>query len=377
MSILFRRPQPAEQRAVTSVPWDVGGSSPLMSTTASALAVVPVFAACRLISDSIATLPLQGYRKVGETRQPMPLPRIFAKETRIEWLQQALLSLLLHGNAYGWVVAREDDAWRTPSAVTWLNPEHVQVDESGPKPVFRYAGREIPLDDIRHIPAYAIPGTVVGVSPIGACSLLTETGTSVQKMTRDWFAGRAVPGVTLQNTTQVLDAKEAEAVATRVKARLRNGEPFVHGKDWDLNVLSMPAQDAGFVASAKLNATQVAAIYGIPPEMIGGETGSSLTYSTVELNQINLAALTLRPWIAKLEQEFDGWLRPRDFVRFNVDASIRVDVKTRREVFKIDREIGLKNIDELRALEDEAPLPDGQGQDYTPLKLGPAPKETP
>jgi len=63
--------------------------------------------------------------------------------------------------------------------------------------------------------------------------------------------------------------------------------------------------------------------------------------------------------------------RPQ-YVKFNADALIRVDTKTRHEIYQIDRNIGLRNIDELRALEDEEPLPDGQGQSYTPLAAKPA-----
>ncbi len=374
MSLFFK----PEQRAVTSIAgWGRGDdTTTLGSSTQSLLSVIPVFAACRLISDSIATLPLQAYRKSGDTRQPIPLPAVFDKETRIEWVQQALMSLLLHGNAYGWVVARANDG--TPITVVWLNPEHVQVDESGPLPVFRYNGHEIPTVDLKHIPAYSIPGTIKGVSPIGACSMLGDTGAATQKMMRDWFKGRAVPGVTAKNVDQTLDPEQAVKIQERLQARLRNGQPFVHGKDWDVTILSMPADDAGFIASAKLNATQVATIYGIPPEMIGGETGSSLTYSTVELNMINFASFTLRPWLSKLEQEFSSWIHRPRFVKFNVDAMIRVETKTRYDVHKIAREIGLVNIDELRKLEDMPPLPDGQGEDYTPLALKPStpPKET-
>lgn len=373
---LFFRARPAEQRAVTSLDW-VQGNDALSSSTADSLSVVPVFAACRLISDSIATLPMQAYRKVGESRTPIPLPGVFDKETRIEWVQQAVMSLLLHGNAYGLVVARAGDG--TPQTVVWLNPERVQVDETGPVPIFRHDGREIPnaAADLKHIPAYSVPGSVKGVSPIGACSLLADTGASTQRMMRDWFHGRAIPGVTAQNTEKTLTAPEAQAIQERLSSRLRNGRPFVHGKDWNIEVMSLPADDAGFVQSAKLNATQVATIYGIPPEMIGGETGSSLTYSTVELNLINFATFTLRPWLAKLEQEFSSWIHQPRFVKFNVDAMIRVDTKTRYEVHKIAREIGLNNVDELRALEDRPPLPNDQGQDYTPLaRAGAAPKET-
>ena len=374
MSIFFGRP---EKRAVTSIEgWGRGDDVTLGGSMSSALSVVPVFAACRLISDSIATLPLQAYRKAGDTRTPVALPKVFDKETRIEWVQQALMSLLLRGNAYGWVVERNQDA--TPKTVVWLNPERVDVDESGPLPVYRFDGRPIPSQDMKHIPAYAMPGSVKGLSPIGVCSMLGDTGAATQKMMRDWFAGRGIPGVTVQNSEKVLTAAEAEVIAERLRSKLRTGQPFVHGKDWDINFMSLPADDAGFVASAKLNATQVATIYGIPPEMIGGETGSSLTYSTVELNQLNFAALTLRPWLAKLEQEFSSWVPRPQFVKFNVDAMIRVDTRTRYDVHRISREIGLSNVDELRALEDMAPLPDGQGQDYSPLlKPNPAqPKES-
>lgn len=377
MSLFFKPSVVAEERSVTTLDWVTAADLDKATSTSEALSVVPVFAACRLISDSIATLPLQAYRKNGQNRQPIDLPGIFDTETRIEWLQQAVMSLLLHGNAYGLVQMR--DGVGLPSKVAWLDPSKVRVDESGPLPVFYFNGRELDRMDVKHIPAYSLPGSIVGVSPIGACSLLTSTGTATQKMMRDWFNGRAVPGVSLQNTEKVLNPTEAAAVSERLRSRLKNGQPFVHGKDWDINVLKMPAEDAGFVASAKLNATQVASIYGIPPEMIGGETGSSLTYSTVELNTINFATFTLRPWIAKLEQEFSGWLHSPRFVRFNVDAMIRVDTKTRYEVHQIAREIGLNNIDELRTLEDLAPLPDGQGVDYTPLpKIAvESPKETP
>jgi len=363
MSLLFR--SSAEKRAVTSIAgWGRGDDAVLGSSMEASLSVVPVFAACRLISDAIATLPLQAYRKVGEERQPIALPAVFDKETRIEWVQQALMSLLLHGNAYGMVV--DLDGGALPKTVVWLNPENVVVDESGPLPKFMWNGREVPREKVKHIPAYSIPGSVKGVSPIGACSMLGQTGAATQKMMRDWFAGRGIPGVTAVNSERTLTPTEADIAAERISAKMRTGKPFVHGKDWTISVMSLPADDAGFVQSAKLNATQVASIYGIPPEMIGGETGSSLTYSTVELNMINFATLTLRPWLAKLEQEFSGWRLPDEFVKFNVDAMIRVDTKTRYDVHKIAREIGLNNIDEIRALEDKAPLPNGQGQDYSP-----------
>ena len=119
------------------------------------------------------------------------------------------------------------------------------------------------------------------------------------------------------------------AVKERMKLTVKAGEPFVVGKDWDVTMLALSADDAGFVQSARLTATHVASVFGIPPQMIGGDAGSSLTYSTVELNQIQFLTNTLRPWITRLEEAFNSLLPRPHYVKFNVDAMLRVDTKTR------------------------------------------------
>lgn len=377
MSIFFRR-GPEEQRAVTSIAgWGRGDDVMFDSAMKSALAVVPVFAAVRLLTDRITTLPMQGYRSTpGGGHERLPLAPVFPVHGRIRWLQQALMSLLIKGNAFGYQTGMTGTGW--PARVQWLNPERMAVDESGAHPIYRYNGVEIPRDMIRHIPAYALPGSVMGLSPIGACAQLTSTGRYSQSMMEDWFKNRAVPGSKFVNSGKTLDMTEAETISDRLSARIRTGKPLVYGNDWSFEAVQLSAADAAFIESAKLTATQVASIYGVPPEKIGGETGSSLTYSTVELNNIDLAQSSLQPWTARLEEEFTSWLPAPRYVKFNLDASIRVETKARYEVHQIARNIGLNNIDEIRALEDLPPLPDGQGQDYTPLGKNnlAVPKET-
>jgi HK97 family phage portal protein len=107
-------------------------------------------------------------------------------------------------------------------------------------------------------------------------------------------------------------------------------------------------------------------VYGIPPEMIGGEAGSSNTYANVEQQQINFVMFTLRPWLVRLETAFSALLPDRQYVKFNSDALIRADLKTRWEVNQIRVNLGAASLDEIRAQEDEPPLPNGQGQQYGP-----------
>lgn len=372
MSLYFRKRE--EQRAVTSVPWSHGGTSPLMlDSLEGSLSLVPVYAAVREIADAVSSLPLQAFRKTSDGRVQIPLPSMFETPTaygsRVDWLQQCMTSLLLRGNAYGMKVGATGAG--LPSMIEWLNPD--KVVWNGNKPY--YNGAELDERALLHIPAMLVPGCREGVSPLTACRSTVLTGAETQRFMREWYANKAVPGVIAKNTERTLDAGVAQTVKERLRESMRSGEPFVTGKDWDFDFLKLSADDAGFVTASKMTATQIANIYGVPPERIGGETGSSMTYSTTELDEIRFNTNTLRIWLVRLEQAFSSLLPKPQYVKFNVDARIRVDTKTRYEVHQIARNIGLNNIDELRALEDSEPLPNGAGEDYTPLaaKAAPAP----
>lgn len=374
---LFRRSSaPSESRDISSLPWIAGGNLKTAPTRMDhQLGLVPVFAATRLISDSVAALPLQAYRKAGESRRPVTMPMVLENPdpagSRMQWVQRCMMSLLLRGNAYG--LKSGFDATGAPKTITWLNPDKVVLDGS----TWLYEGREVTAEQMYHIPALVLPGATLGVSPLHACRAAVTAGMETQRFTSDWFRNKAIPGMTFQNTDQTIDSDDAAIIKDRLKATLRAGDPFVTGKDWKLDVVTLPADDAGFVASAKLNATQIASIYGVPPEMIGGEAAGSLTYSTVELNQIQFLTNTLRPWLVRLETAFSSLLPRPQYVKFNADAMIRADTKTRWEVHEIARNIGGENIDEIRALEDMEPLPNGEGQDYTPLATHAPPASAP
>lgn len=370
---LFFRPSRPEQRVISSLPWEKGGDHATASPSLQgSLSLVPVYAAVRLISESVATLPLQAFRKTPDGRQAIPLPGVFDiptnTGTRVDWLQRCMTSLLLRGNAYGIEVGADPTAVGMPRMIEWLHPDRVTLDNGR----WIYEGREV-NGRIIHIPAMTVPGSTLGISPISACAATVTSGNEAQRFVRDWYRNKAVPGMVFRNTQRTVEADVAARAKERLRATLRAGEPFVTGNDWEIDVIKLSADDAGFVAAAKLNATQIATIYGVPPEMIGGESGGSLTYSTVELNQIQFLTNSLRPWLVRLESAFSALMPRPQYVKFNTDALIRIETKARYEVHKIAREIGLNNIDELRALEDRAPLPDGSGADYTPLAAKSAP----
>ena len=367
--------QREEQRAITGLPWNTG--SPLLSAQVSptqALSLVPVFGAARLLAAQVASLPLQAYRKAGDARSQMAVPSLFVAPSSTgslyDWLHRCVTSLALRGNAYGLVVARDQHGY--PTTVEWLHPDHVSCQDqmmSGPgsyiQPIWYWQGRVLPAEDLVHIPWFTIAGKVQGLSPIEACATTISTGVSAQVYTSDWFNNGAVPPGKFRNTKQTVSQVEGDEIKARLVAAIRSRKPLVFGADWEYDPIAVSAYDARFVETLKLTATQVASIYGIPPEMLGGEAGGSLTYSTVEQNALNLVKFTLRPWLELLEEHFSKLLPKPQYVKFNLDALERADLQARMSAYETARNIGVLSVNDIRKLEDLPPV--DEGDDYTPL----------
>lgn len=365
-----REVAPVETRTVDTVPWNVGGSLGGPAVTQDrALALAPVFAAARIIAGTASTLPLKAYRRLGDERQPMTsLPQLFdqlatAGQLR-PWVHRCVTSLVLRGNAYGLITAR--DGFQFPTRIEWMNPSDVRCDDtlSTIRPRWFWRNREIPAEDVVHIPWFTVPGKTEGLSPLGAFATTINTGLYAQAYGSDWFENGGIPPGTFQNVEQpVVDQVAADTIKARLVSAIRTRQPIVYGKDWKYTPITVPPNEAQFVETMRLSATQIANIYGLPPEDIGGQRGNSLTYTTVELNQLE-RVLAVREWLVVLEHAFAALLPDRQYVRFNADAIVRADVKTRWQVYGVALDKGVMNRDEVRALEDLPPLPDGQGQAY-------------
>lgn len=371
MSLLFRRPESraiSREAFLSDSDWSGGMSQD------KALSAVPVFAAVKKISDTISTLPIHSHlRRADGSRQPIPNPVAIPTDgTRVPWVKRLMTSVLLRGNAWG-VLGGLQRGW--PTSVVWVSPDRVRVDDSQGR--FYLDNIETDPDRLLHIPAFVVPGRTEGLSPIRYFAETFDAGLQAQRASRDWSVNRAVPGVWMQKKDRAITPAEADTLAARARQKIRTGEPFVTGSDWALDVLSIPAGDAAFLQSIKAGATQVAAIFDIPPEMIGGESGGSLTYNTVELQATHFLTYTIRPWLVLLEDVLSAKLMPRgQSLRFSMDAMIRPDTATRYGTYRTAREIGLLSIDEIRELEDRQPLPGGEGQEFAPLPMMPKPTTT-
>jgi HK97 family phage portal protein len=183
-----------------------------------------------------------------------------------------------------------------------------------------------------------------------------ETGNYAAGYGNNWFRDGARPSGHFKYANGPIDPKDAAEIKARFKAAVSNNDFFVSGSDWSWETLSVAPAEAEFLQTIKATANQIAAIFRVNPEDIGGEAGSSLTYETLELNQINFQTRTLQPIFTRFEHHINRTFPGAQYIKFNPDAIVRTDLRTRMEAHKIGLEIGLETHAEGRALEDKAPL---------------------
>lgn len=384
-----------ESRAIGGVPWrpwddpfwrfDAGGpahpgrSGP--SGVDAALRLQPVYSSVRILAEGVAMLPLQQFRDTGDKKTKMPAGQLLSKPSaylnQFDWLYQYVTSAAFHGTAWGLITQR--DAWGNPTTIEWLPPEQMVVEDSSPYNPARtkifFAGRPMSANELLIVRAFTIPGRTAGISPLRYFQMLIQSGQDALSYGADWYRAGGFPPGTFQNTQYEVDAEQAAQIKKTLVNAQRKREPLVYGRDWEYKPVSVPPNEAQFIEAMQLNATQIAAIYGVPPYRVGGTRGDSMTYSNVESESIGMVQDTLDPWLVRLEAALRDCLPGGQYAQFNRDARLRTTALERWQVYQIARNIGGINVNEIRDKEDQSPLPkakdsdDYDGTDYTPLQI--------
>lgn len=360
-------------------------------TIEGALGIDAVFACIQLIAGQGGSLPCSVYVGSGRQRRvAVEDPRFYLlheepnPETAPDQFFEALLAgVLAWGNGYVEKVKNRAGG----VAELWnVSPKGIRVERtsSGEKR-FHVPGvnRTLGSDVILHVPGLGFDG-VRGLSVIEQCR---ETLGTIRA--RDGYEGRlyandATPGGVLS-----VDGELSEDAARRLKEGWeeahRGGENrhrvavLEGGTKWQS--IGLPLKDQEFIERSRFTVAQVARMFGVAPELVGGDRSGSLTYSTVEGQAIQFATFTLRRWLVRVERSLrrdrDLFPDPRAAVpKFSIDALMRGDSAARAAFYRTMREIGAMSVNDVREKED---LPDigPEGDVYQTTIAGAAPASEP
>lgn len=333
----------------------------LLGTTEGS--VPAVFRAKQLLSDTVASLPMQELR--GKVVVPDP-PEILASPdptiTYHEFMTQGMHSLLDHGNCFLWIKTRDkfDDA----KSVYVLDFRDVEVnwDRNRIYRVYGWRRRNmIPDKDILHISINREAGELLGMGPIeAAANTALQTARAEEVLARTMTEDNFTPSLVLK-MPQTLDNTEAQKVLDTAMATREKGgrkRPWLVGGGGEIEQVTFSPHDAEWIEGRNFTVQQIGRLFGLHGFFLLVDSGSSLTYSTTEsLFRLFLTA-TLRPtYLERIEQSFSRLLPTGSIARFNTDEILRADIEARYRAYAISLDAGFMLINEVRQEEGRSALP--------------------
>lgn len=343
-------------------------------STDQAMRLSAVFACLRLLSEAISTLPLDTFTRDAGTRRPFrPRPEYLSfnppQSSRIDYLSQVILSLLTDGNAYVLVVR---DRLGVPVDLIVLDPSLVTVERIRGKVTYRASGIEIPAANMMHIKGMTMPGSIVGLSPIGYARESIGLGLSAQRFGKSFLDNGAMPSAVIEVPASTTAGSRAEE---RDKARsIAQNWKDTHGSGSQgkvgvllggakLSTISINPDDAQYLETRQFQVPDIARIFGVPPHLIADASNSTSWGSGLAEQNLAFGQFSLRPWIERIEDAHGRLLTthglPSVFIKLNLDALLRASLKDRYEAYEIGIRSKFLVPNEARSKEDEPPLPGG------------------
>ena len=348
---------------------DIQSLSGTVVNADTAMEVNAVFSAVSLISDTIATLPIDAYiRSQGSRYALRPRPAWVTKPdvdtTKEAFYGACIVSLLLEGNIF---IRKFRNRRGEIVNMTVLNPVDVDIKRNGlGRVMFNVKGEEKALtsDEIIFIPDVVRPGSIRGISRVEALKENFGLAVALENYASKFFGSGThtsgvleVPG----NLTAEQAKMMQEAFDSRHKGWGRAHKTAIISGGAQYKPTNVPNDQAQFLDSRRMAVEDVARAFNVPPHLLG--LPGTNTYASVEQNNIAFVTHTLRPIAQKLEGALTAVLSEETgqeaaFVKFSLDGLLRADINSRTEAYTKGLNSGYYKINDIRRFEDLEPIDD-------------------
>lgn len=339
-----------------------------------------VFACVRVLSESVASLPLDIMRKTPDGQRAkatdetlhellrwQPNPEMTAYEFR-EWL---MVDSCLRGNGFAQVVR---DGNGDPIELWPLSARKVKVKrkENG-RIQYSYniaskkgetAELNLNPEDVLVVPCFVVGG-LLGHGIADLQRDLFSTAKAASDYAADFFANAASP----QGALSVQDALDDEAYM-----RLKESWEKTHSgsgnrsrtvileQGMTYEPFRLDHEEAQLLETYKFLRSRVAGVFRVPAHMINDLEKS--TFSNVEHLDLAFVKHSLRPWLQKWEQRIRMTLIPESrrgelYAKFNTADMLRGDLPSRYDSYSKAIAAGFLSPNDVRRIEDQNPYEGG------------------
>jgi HK97 family phage portal protein len=361
---------------------DYGTDAGVPVTTYLAENLSVVTACVTAISETAGMLPGHLYRKLPDGSRvedpEHPVARLFSgdpndNQTATEFIEMLTAHCLLRGNAFAEIVR---NARGEPVALEPFHPDHVRVVQIPRTGRYAYdvslpsgGTRRLLPEEMLHLKDRSDDG-IVGKSRLTRARETFGVAIATERYAASTFRNGASmsgvlvhPGVIGPDGVQRLRADFDSKFVGSDKA----GATAILEEGMKWQQVSCHPDDAQMLESRKFSTMALARIFRVPPPVIGEFEGGN--YSSVSEIGRWFYSHCMMPWLNKWERLIEHSLlssvgrRNYEF-EFDCDLILRGDMLTRFQSYRIAREIGVYNANELRKFEKQNPRTDDGGNKY-------------
>ena len=350
----------------------------------SALRLAAVYACVRVLSETMASLPLVVYRARTDGGKDRVtdhwLYRLLAKrpnrfQNPFEWREMLQGHLALRGNAYNQIITNPRGE---VTELMPLHPDRVRL-ELLPSGEFRYRFTDrfgceniLSRGQVWHLRGLSSDG-LMGLSPIDLARESLGMALAAQDYGARFFANDAkptggwieFPGSFKDNEAKKVfreSYQQAQSGANRGKVLvLENGMKF--------HEVGVTNKDAQFLELRKFQITDIARLFRVPPHMIADLDRA--TFSNIEQQSLEFVMHTMTPWAERWEASIESELLLEGDeleVEFDFANLMRGDAASRAAYYQSGIQNGWLTRNEARIAENLNPL-EGLDEPLRPLNM--------
>ena len=219
-------------------------------------------------------------------------------------------------------------------------------------------------DEMLHVRGASRDG-VLGLSPLHIARGALSLAMSQSELADGLMANSLRPSGILSYPEKVTAEAKAgvrEQVESGFSGSRNAGRLMIMDGGAKFERLAMTPEDAEFLATRKLSNEDVARIFGVPPTCVG--ITDKATYSNTEQEARALVQNSLGPLARRVEAAMmRGLLTPEArrslYIEHDLDSLMRGDIGARYKSYRLGREIGALSPNDIRRMENDPPIPNG------------------
>ncbi len=349
----------------------------------TSLQCVAVLACVRVLSESLASMPMNVYRRLPgggkEIAEEQHLHEVLCHQpnswmTAFEFRELMQSWLLLWGNAYAYIKGGRQGG---VSELIPLHPSRMECKRlTNGKLRYYYTEPTTPFqpqvqvteyrqDEIFHLRWLSSDG-VTGFVPTTLSRDAIGLARATELHSGAFFGNNGMPGTYIET-----DQPHKPEVLARFK------EQWNDAHQGPMNSFKTVVMPFGFhrkqieqrndtsmlVETRRYQCEEVSRAYRVPGHLIGDL--SNVRFSTVEQSAIDFVTFSLIPWCRRWESACRRDLVVDDkqyFVQFDTNSLMAGDYAARSQFIREMANLGALDVDEIRAEIGKNPLPDGMGK---------------